>query len=413
MEDDLSIEQYPDTRGKLSKTITTEKQNAASLAESPRESRVLLLLERLSHLGLAEPVLRAGTHVLSIALVLLVVWVMRGFYLRAQPEEAPRESAFAAALHTPTSTPASPELSPLYKPADIFSAGIPRFAEVNTTIPTRPRTEVITYEVQEGDTVFGIAEKFGIKPETILWGNYYILADNPHNLTPGQVLNILPADGTYHKWSAGEGLNGVAHGYNVTPEDIINWPGNHLNLKTLGDWAHPNIEPGTFLVVPGGKRQFVTWSAPRITREDPGVAKVIGSGSCGAITDGAIGTGAFMWPSANNYLSGYDYSPATNHHAIDIAGKEGEPMWASDNGVVVYAGLNNFGYGNIVVIDHGNGWQTLYAHINIISVICGQSVFQGSVIGSIGETGKASGPHIHFEMMHDDYGKVNPWDFLP
>ena len=87
----------------------------------------------------------------------------------------------------------------------------------------------------------------------------------PHRLSPGQELFILPVNGTYHKWSEGEGLNGVARGYNVTPEDIINWSGNHLDPNALGDWSNPNIEPGTMLVVPGGHRAFVTWSAPRIT----------------------------------------------------------------------------------------------------------------------------------------------------
>ena len=220
-------------------------------------------------------------------------------------------------------------------------------------------------------------------------------------------------DGTYHKWSAGEGLNGVANGYNVSVEEIVNWPGNHLNPKTIGDPAHPDIEPGTFLVVPGGKRDFVTWSAPRITREDPGVARAIGPGACGVITDGAVGAGAFIWPSGNHFLSGYDYSPNTNHYGIDIDGDEGDPIWATDHGVVVYAGWNNFGYGNIVVIDHGNGWQTLYAHLSSVAVACGQSVFQGGTIGVMGSTGKSSGPHLHYEMMHDEYGKVNPWDFLP
>jgi len=379
---------------------------------STPENRILSLIDQLSHTDLAEPLLRAGTHVLSIALVLLVVWVMRHFYLQTQASEPQSEAVFAAALPTATPTPLPPMLAPL-QPANQFADGISRRAQVNTTIPARPRTEVVEYEVQPGDTIFGIAEKFALKPETILWGNYYVLSDNPHSLTPGQILNILPVDGTYHKWSAGEGLNGVARGYNVTPEEIIDWSGNHLNPKTLGDPAHPNIEPGTLLIVPGGTRDFVTWSAPRITRDDPGAARVIGPGVCGTIIDGAVGGGFFIWPSGNNYLSGYDYSPNTNHTGIDIAGKEGDAVWAADHGVVVYAGWNNFGYGNIVVIDHGNGWQTLYAHLSSISVVCGQSVFQGGALGSIGSTGKSSGPHLHFEMMHDDYGKVNPWDFLP
>lgn len=377
------------------------------------ESRILFFVRRILPPGFADASLRIGTHLLSIAFVLLVVWVMREHILKAPINSSTRQSAQAAALPSPTPTEVLPDLPQFKAGGTSFEKGIPRLALMHTTIPTRPRTEVITYIVQPGDTVFGIAEKFGLKPETILWGNYYVLADNPHALTPGQELNIMPSDGVYHKWSAGEGLNGVAAGYNVKPEDIINFPGNHLNVETLGDWSNPNIEPGTFLFIPGGTRQFVTWSAPRITRDNPGVAKWIGPGACGTILDGYVGTGSFIWPSARHYLSGYDYSPSTNHFGIDIDGDLGEPLWAADSGVVVYAGWNNFGYGNMVVIDHGNGWQTLYAHMEYIGVFCGQSVLQGGILGTIGSTGKSSGPHIHFEMLHDTYGKVNPWDFLP
>ncbi len=419
MQDEQLPEELQNPSEELFPTEADSDPDAAPQTEpeagSSRESRLLLLFGSLSRLGIADSVLRIGTHMLFIALALLVVWVMRAYYLRAQVPDTPEKAAQAAALHTSTPTNVLPDLPPFSSTGDVdaYEGGIPRLAQVHTTIPTRPRTEVITYIVQLGDTVFGIAEKFGIKPETVLWGNYFILADNPHALVEGQELNILPIDGTYHKWSAGEGLNGVASGYSVTPEDIINWPGNNLNSETLGDWSIPDIEPGTFLVVPGGSRDFVTWSAPRITRQNPGVAKFIGPGACGVIMDGAVGTGSFIWPSAAHFLSGYDYSPSTNHYAIDIDGDLGEPMWASDSGVVVYAGWNNFGYGNMVVIDHGNGWQTAYAHMEVIGVICGQSVFQGTPIGTIGSTGKSSGPHIHFEMLHDSYGKVNPWDFLP
>jgi len=417
MQADQLPEGHSSTTGEQTRNNSIGDPIAASatdtVTEPAGESRVLFLLERLSHLGLADSALRIGTHLLSIAAVLLVVWLMREFYLHTQTNNVPGQAVLAAALPTSTPTTAPPELPPLVLTGDTYLSGIPRLILVHTTIPTRPRTEVITYEVQKGDTVFGIAEKFGLKPETILWGNYDVLADNPHALTAGQELNILPVDGTYHKWSAGEGLNGVAKGYNVMPEDIINWPGNHLTPETVGNFSNPKIDPGTFLVVPGGSRQYVTWSAPRITRDNPGVAKFIGPGACGTIMDGPVGSGAFIWPSAAHFLSGYDYSPSTNHFGIDIDGDLGEAMWASDNGVVVYAGWNNFGYGNMVVIDHGNGWQTAYAHMDVVGVVCGQGVFQGTPIGTIGSTGKSSGPHIHFEMLHDSYGKVNPWDFLP
>ncbi len=97
--------------------------------------------------------------------------------------------------------------------------------------PVKPRTEIIIYTVQKGDTVFGIAEKFNLSPETILWGNTYVLGDDPHRLSPGQELNILPVDGTYYEWHAGDGLNGVAQAFGVTPETIINWEAKISALK--------------------------------------------------------------------------------------------------------------------------------------------------------------------------------------
>jgi hypothetical protein len=380
-----------------------------------RGSRLLLLWESISQAGFGETVFRAGTHLLSVALILLAVLGLRALYVnfQATPPEGAQVAVMAAALPTATPTEPTPNL-PLFTTVQSgYINGIPRLALLHTTIPTRPRTEIITYTVQVGDTIFGIAEMFGLKPETILWGNYYTLADDPHRLTPGQELNIMPENGTYHRWSEGEGLNGVARGYDVTPETIINWPGNHLDAATLGDWSNPNIEAGAMLFVPGGERAFVTWSAPRITRDNPGVASILGPGACGTIVDGAVGIGAFVWPANAHYLSGYDYSPSTNHFGIDIAGSLGSPIYAADNGVVVYSGWNDWGYGYVVVIDHGNGWQTLYAHMSAISVGCGASVYQGGSIGAIGSTGNSSGAHLHFEMMHDSYGKVNPWNFLP
>jgi LysM repeat protein len=117
-------------------------------------------------------------------------------------------------------------------------------------------TEVTTYIVQQGDTIFGIAEKFQLKPETILWGNYETLNDKPHVLRVGMELNILPVDGVYYEWQEGDDLNAVASQFGVLPEDIIDWPGNHLNPETLGDLSNPNIELGAMLVIPGGSRYF-------------------------------------------------------------------------------------------------------------------------------------------------------------
>ena len=389
----------------------TPDTDSDSGAEGEQRSRLLSVWDELSRAGLADAVQRIGTHVLLIAVILVVAWLMRQFYQASQPENPPNTGVLAAAPPTPTPTAIPPALPPFTKGIS-YESGISRFASMHTTIPARPRTDVITYTVKIGDTLFGISEAFGLKPETILWGNQLVLADNPHNLQPGQVLNILPVDGTYYRWSAGDGLNGVADFFGVTPEEIVNYPGNHLNPETIGDYANPKIEPGIWLIIPGGTREFVTWSAPVIPRDNPGVAKVLGPGVCGEIVDGAIGAGAFIWPSNARFLSGFDYSPSTNHSGIDIDGETGDAVYATDNGVVVYAGWNNWGYGNVVVINHGNGWQTLYAHLSAYNVACGQSVFQGNVIGAIGDTGNSSGSHLHYEMMYNGT-KVNPWDYLP
>ena len=366
------------------------------------------LMDTLVGMGLGEAMLRAGTTLLSLILLGVVVWLLRLFYLQ-QPEA----EHVANALETvPTVAVPGIDNVPQQEVVGAFG-GIPRLAQVHTTIPSRPRQEVVKYTVQEGDTVFGIAERFGLEPETILWGNYYILLDDPHALQPGQELNILPINGTYHEWQQGEGLNAISSYYGVKPEDIINYPANNLDIATIGDFSNPNITPGTWLIVPHGRREFVSWSAPLgVTRENPAYARVLGPGACDAISGGAVGYGAFIWPSNKHYLSGFDYAPNANHWGIDIAGNEGEGVYASDAGVIVYAGWNNYGYGNMILIDHGGGFQSLYAHLSGLNVGCGQSVGQGDVIGAIGTTGRSSGSHLHFEIMTSSY-KANPWDLLP
>jgi len=366
------------------------------------------ILEFLVQLGLGESLLRTGTIFLSIFLVGGVIWMMQLY--STQSEDVGGEEN-APVLSVPTVGEAGgggvPQL------VDNPFGGVPRLAQEHTIIPSRPRQEIEIYTVLEGDTIFGIAEKFGLNPETILWGNYYTLLDNAHSLKPGQELNILPVNGTYHEWQQGEGLNGVAKYYGVTPEDIINFPANGLSAATIGDFANPNIQPGKWLVVPNGRREFVSWSAPLgVTRENPASARVLGEGACGPISGGAVGYGAFIWPSNKHYLSGFDYSPSTNHWGIDIAGNEGEGVYATDAGVIVYAGWNDYGYGNMLMIDHGSGFQSLYAHLSAFNVVCGQSVGQGDVIGAIGNTGRSSGPHLHFEIRAIS-SFVNPWDVLP
>jgi LysM repeat protein len=306
--------------------------------------------------------------------------------------------------------PISLEQLPIFSPYQADRISISRDVNLHTVFPERPRIEITQYEVKEGDNLFGISEKFNLKPETILWGNWYTLNGDPHTLRAGQKLKILPVNGVLHIWSQGEGLNGVAEYYGVTADDIINWPGNHLDPSI--DRANPPIEPGTELVVPNGQREAPSWQMVRITRSDPAVAKVLGPGYCGAISSGLIGDGVFGWPAPSTWISGYDYIPNV-HEAIDIGGSIGMAIYAADDGVVVYSGWNDWGYGYVIVLDHGNGWQTLYAHLSEIYAGCGQSVSQGETIGLMGVSGNSTGPHLHFEMRNDVWGRVNPHNFLP
>ena len=365
------------------------------------------LLNTLIGIGLGESMLRAGTTLLSVILLVTVIWLLRLFYA-----QTPAVEEAANTLPTGPTAPV-PQIEGFSSQSDVVFGGIPRLAQVHTSIPSRPRQEVVKYLVVEGDTIFGIAEKFGLKPETVLWGNYYVLLDDPHALKAGQELNILPLDGTYHQWEQGEGLNGISSYYGVSPQDIVNFPANNLDMATIGDFANPNIAPGTWLVVPGGRREFISWSAPLgVTRENPASARVLGSGACDPVSGGAVGYGAFIWPSNKHYVSGFDYTPSANHWGIDLAGNTGEAVYATDAGVVVYVGWNEYGYGNMVMIDHGNNFQSLYAHMSAYNVGCGQSVGQGEVIGAIGNTGRSTGSHLHFEIRAIS-SWVNPWDVLP
>ncbi len=363
--------------------------------------------DALARLGLVEIAMRLGGHVVSVVMILAVVLLMQVLY---QPAAALSEGSQPTPLPS-EQLPSAADI-PVRLAGEIHAIG--RTSSPHTIIPFRPRIEVIQYTVQPGDTVFGIAEKFRLKPSTILFGNYAVLKDTPHSLRPGQKLNILPVDGTYYEWLGTENLNKVAEFFGVDPEVIINYPGNHLDLETIGDYANPNIPPGTWLIIPGGRRELLSWQAPiGITRQNPARARIIGPGACGAISGGAVGFGTFVWPTPKHWLSGYNYSPDTGHYGIDLAGDSGDGIFATDAGVVVYAGWNDWGYGNVIVLDHGTGWQSLYAHLSQINVVCGQSVGQGELIGLMGSTGNSSGPHLHFELMHTQYGKVNPLDYLP
>ncbi len=366
--------------------------------------------KRIQDFGLGQSAMALGSVILTTGFILVIALVMNRFYVsvagRSAGNLSPSFSFSAQAAPQPVAPPFLQGIEVVDK------QGIQRDASLHTILPSRARTELITYTIQSGDTLFSIAEHFGLKPESVLWGNRYTIGDDPHTIYPGQILNILPVDGVLHRWTAGEGLNGVSEFYHVTPQDIINYPANHLNAATIGDFSNPNIPEGTLLIIPGGKGEFPDWRTPRITRQNPAIASYVGPGACTGSYDGVLGTQNFSWPTSKHSLSGYDFDPSANHYAIDIGGDQGDPILAADNGVVVYAGWNDLGYGEMVVIDHGAGWQSLYAHLATVSVKCGQEVYRGDQLGTMGSTGQSTGPHLHFEMRSDRFGRVNPLDFL-
>ncbi len=283
--------------------------------------------------------------------------------------------------------------------------GVSRVPDLYTIQSARTRTETITYTVEFQDSIFGIANKFNVSPETIMWANYETLNDNPDLLSEGQVLMIPPIDGVLYQWQENDTVEAIANTFYADPQDILLFSGNGLDL------TNPEIEPGQMIMIPDGYREFIQWIIPTFAVGPSGVTtNVLGPGGCTISSWTGYGSGGFIYPTNSHRLSGNDYW--SGHLGIDLAVGIGEPVFASDGGMVIYAGWNSSGYGYMTLIDHGNGYQTLYAHLSSTSVSCGSSVGQGQVIGFGGSTGNSTGPHLHYEVRYMG-GFVNPWSVLP
>ena len=350
--------------------------------------------------------LRYASHLLVLGVGVLVIW-LASTYARLPgrlPASGPLLPATPIASAEPDEPPAL-SASAFAQAQAQQPAQVVRLARLHTDRPEQPRNEIREYTVEAGDTLFGIAQKFGLTPETVIWSNRVTLNDDPHNLRPGMVFLIPPTDGVLYQVQEGDTLKGIAEGTFVAEADIIDWLGNNLDIDD------PQITPGQYLMIPGGTGKLYQWEPPVIRRESVNVVPAsAGAGACPGGYSGAVGTGYFVWPGDNHYLSGNNFS--SYHAGIDIAAGFGQAIYAADSGVVVFAGPNNYGYGNVVMIDHGNGWQSLYAHLSQWNVSCGQSVTQGQVVGLAGSTGNSSGPHLHFETAFNGV-RINPWTVLP
>lgn len=341
---------------------------------------------------------RVAVYGLTLALVIVAIGLAR---------RDARSVAAPSAQATPSESITAPTSIPLVVAAFAPPAEdgeLTRLADVHTTIPSRPRYDIEKYTVVKNDTLFIIADKFNLDPETILWGNAK-LAENPNILSVGMELNILPIDGALRVVQPGDTLEKIATAFHGEVEKIVNFPGNDL------DPTDPQIKEGQNIVIPDGWRDPVVWQLPVISRAGSGYSSSE-PGACPGPFSGPSGTYTFVWPANNHFLSGTDYLPV-GHPGIDIAAGMGAAIYASDTGVVVFAGWSTRGYGNLIIVDHGNGWQTAYAHLSQINVFCGQGVYQTNLIGLSGSTGNSTGAHLHFEMRNDTYGRVNPWLYLP
>jgi LysM repeat protein len=284
----------------------------------------------------------------------------------------------------------TPAQSDMAAGSESMSDALQRSAVPFTVIQEKKREGIELYTVQAGDTVLGIAAKYGIQPETVLWANAQI-EQNPDRLAIGDRLNVLPLDGVLHVVKPGDTLSSLASKYKIGVDQIVGYADNELPD------AMAALKIGSQLVIPGGTKPFITPQVP--------AGALVAEAPVGATK----GSGSFSWPTSGNITQQF----WGGHRAIDVGSWVGAPAKAADSGYVVLAGGGwNGGYGNHVIIDHGNGFTTLYAHLNSIFVRPGESVSRGQQIGTVGNTGNSTGPHLHFEIRYQGVPR-NPFNWLP
>lgn len=278
--------------------------------------------------------------------------------------------------------------------------------ETTTQESEKPRDRIITYKVKKGDTITSIAQKFfGRKDQlaikTILWENNLSEEDT---LTPDQEIRILPVPGVAHRVAPGETIYSIAKKYNpdnesggTNPQKIVEFPFNEF------------LDDETFaLAVSSGEDDYLI--IPDGIKPEP-KPKIPPSQYFAQVYKGPVepaASGIFSWPLSGGISQFFSWW----HRAIDITQDLGVPITAAASGRVAVIDPSTWGYGYHVIIDHGNGFQTLYAHLSDFAVSIGQSVSPGQTIGHVGLTGLTTGPHLHFEIRQNGV-PVNPLLYLP
>ncbi len=261
---------------------------------------------------------------------------------------------------------------------------------VDTSIPDT-KTVTRTYRVKPGDTLTKIAGKFGLSNMMSIWWANHLKSKS---LKPGMKLIIPTDDGLLVKVKEGDSLDRIARTYDVDPAKI----------QEANGLADEVVYIGQTLFVPGGQGAPVATPRPKPKPQpvaqgpDTGNGGNAGGGG-GSGPSGPVhyGGGRMSWPvvGGGNYVSQYFHY---GHPALDIAGSYGSPVVAAAGGRVIFAGWRSNGGGYQVWIDHGNGIYTTYNHMSAVSVGAGQTVGAGQRIGSLGSSGWATGPHLHFEV---------------
>jgi len=251
-----------------------------------------------------------------------------------------------------------------------------------------------THVLQNGETISGIAAAFGIDIVRLLLFNPDIRKD-PHNVPIGTELTVLPFDGVVHVAKEGDTIDSIAETYKVGPDAILAFDGNALR-------AGDAVVAGSRVVVPGGQMEIEVPSYFQQAQMD----ETASAGWASAPPGSLQGTGSFHIAAFGRMTNGYH----RGHWAADLANRTGTPIYGIDSGTVTLAGWWSWA-GNAVFIDHGNGYVSLYAHMNSIAVSQGQQVQRGQIIGTIGCTrgrgGRCTGPHLHLEVMFNGQ-HVNP-----
>lgn len=253
---------------------------------------------------------------------------------------------------------------------------------------TNLRSAPITYIVQSGDVLSKLAEKFNISMNTILWENKLTWSST---IQPGQKLVILPNSGINYEIKSGDTISSVAKKYQGDINKIIEANG-------LADASDVHI--GDLIFIPDGVKPTAVVSSYK-----PKLNPITNEGEL-PVASPDTGT-KLMWPLLSQRITQY-YS--WRHHALDVGDKIGNPIYAAEDGKVERAGWAT-GYGNSIVINHGNGIKTVYGHSSKLLVETGETVSRGQVIALIGSTGWSTGPHLHFEVRVNEV-KQNPLNYI-